>query len=140
MRKPKRSTTIGDFYKIYKERHQSSTVTKALFNAVCEDFNKAVTARLMKGEVFVLPFNLGKLRIRKRKIVRFKIDFGTLRKEGIKTFHFNDHTKGYFYQYFWEKKSFNTFKNKGDYVFKPSRLNSRTLAKLAKESKLDFLE
>lgn len=121
--------TIYDFYHTYplKDKIDKSTyinINKEFFE---ELFKKIVIER----KRFTLPLNLGLHRIKKRKItskVKPRLDFNKTKLLGVKVYHTNKHTNGYYFRWFWDKERAK-FKNKSFYTFELTKKNTLALAK-----------
>jgi len=102
------------------------------YRSVCEDANKLLSSMIVdEGFFFNIPYRLGLLRIKKKKInfKNLKPDFGLFNEsEGeLKNKHLNEHSGGYYCMYYWNKKAC-VVKNKTYYCFIPTRYNKRYLA------------
>jgi len=91
-----------------------------------------------------LPFNLGHLSVVKKKaeyknLKSMPIDWVASKKAGKQVRLFNTHTSGYSYSFFWSRK-YCTVKNKNNYLFRPTRANSRRVAALVKNKENDYFE
>lgn len=103
-----------------------------LYRDICEDFNKLLVESLINtGNSFTIPYRLGILRIKKRKINynNLKPNFGLYNKsEGkLKNKYLNEHSGGYYCMFYWNK-SLAVVRNKTAYCFIPTRHNKRSLA------------
>lgn len=156
---------LGDVYKFFVEKYGNSYNIKSFdFIQTCHKLNAEVV-RLMifdKREFFI-PANLGGWRIKRRK-TKFRLDKnGDLKtthlpvdyqatkalwnndpkakKDKRLVFIFNDHTDGYRFKFWWDKRT-SRVRNQSAYYIKPSRANSRLLAKAVKDPNcsLDFYE
>lgn len=91
-----------------------------------------------------LPFNLGHVSVVKRRriyksIDSMPVDWKASKEAGKKVRFFNTHSSGYSYSFFWSKK-YCSVKNKNNYLFKPTRANSRRVAELVKNKENDYFE
>lgn len=152
---------IRDAYKFYKKKHKSEdNVSSSEFSAFCKEFNNRISDLIIyENFSFLIPFRLGRIRIRKYKPkVHIKED-GSMDKSRLRPdwnatkklwknneeakkekkliYHLNDHTDGYQHRWFWEKLTSNV-KNNSAYSFIPSRNNKRTLAKALKDEDLEI--
>lgn len=117
------------------DKESSNYVDYKLYKSICTDFNKLLIESLVEdGKSFQVPYRLGILRIRKRKIDlnNLRPNFGLFNKTGIKTVHLNEHSGGFYGKYHWNKTS-SIVKNKTIYSFIPTRANLRYLSKVIKE-------
>ena len=87
------------------------------------------TSIIEEGEFFNVPYRLGTIRIKKRKIDlnNLKPNFSLYNKTGVKTKFLNEHSGGYYCRFYWNKSSA-IIKNKFAYSFIPTRWNKRYLA------------
>jgi hypothetical protein len=136
--------TLKHIYQYYiKDIEETSKyhVDYKLFRAVCEDFNKELSNEILEGYFFKMPYRLGSLRIKKRKvdINNLKPDFGLFNDSDgqYKNKHLNSHSNNYYVRYYWTKRSETLIKNKSVYTYIPTRANKRQLAKLIKENPID---
>lgn len=132
------SLTLKHAYQYYiKDIDESSKyhVTPRLYRDICEDFNKLIMAQIVEeGEFFNIPYRLGTLRIKKRKIDlnNLKPNFSLYNQTGVKTKFLNEHSGGYYCRFYWNKSSA-IVKNKFAYSFIPTRHNKRYLASQIKQ-------
>jgi hypothetical protein len=157
---------ILDMYKAYKlnqEANNKPVVSLSRYRAILKYFNVEVCKNIVSASNELrLPFRLGGLRIRKHK-TRLKIDpNGKLitrhlhpnwkatndlwkrnpeAKENNKIiYHTNDHTNGYYYKWYWDKRTCN-IKNSSVYSLVMTRSNKRYISKIVKENiKIDYYE
>jgi hypothetical protein len=151
---------IRDAFKFYKKKHAADeNINSSEFSTICKDFNKRVSNLVIyENFSFLLPFRLGRIRIRKYKPKTYIQKDGTLDKSRLRpdwyatkklwakdpkakeekklVFHLNNHTDGFQHRWFWEKLTSNV-KNNSAYSFIPSRNNKRTLAFVLKNDELE---
>lgn len=133
-----KALTLKDSYKKYKEefsKNSKSIIEYKLYRSICEDFNKELmNSIILEGELFKIPYRLGHLRIKKRKIniKNLKYDYGIYNKEDLKNKHLNEHSGNYYVRFYWNKVM-NVIKNKTAYCFIPTRANKRNLASIIKQ-------
>ena len=89
---------------------------------------------MIEGKFIILPFNLGKFYIRKRKnnYKHLKLDYQYYNTTGKIAYHLNEHSNKFHAKWFWEKISFRIPGNR-IYSFIPSRQNKRALANIMKQ-------
>lgn len=133
--------TLKHIYQYYiKDISKSSKyyLTYRLFRDICEDANKELSNEILEGYFFKMPYRLGTIRIKKRKIDinNLKPDFGLFNKsnESYKNKHLNEHSNNYYVRYYWTKRVETLIKNKSVYSYIPTRANKRELAKRIKEN------
>jgi hypothetical protein len=95
---------------------------------------------LTTGTEYILPYKLGSLQIRKRKMKfkNLKLDYQEWKNTGIVSFHLNEHSNEYYAYCHWKKHNVK-LRNKTYYQFKLSRDNNRRLAKEMKESHVKYM-
>lgn len=103
-----------------------------IYRDICEDANKLLINSIVDdGYRFSIPYRLGFLRIKKKKInfKNLKPDFGLFNSSNgeIKNKHLNENSGGYYCLFYWNKKAC-VVKNKTYYCFIPTRHNTRYLA------------
>ena len=107
------SCTLKSAYKSYDDFYD---VGYKKYRAVCEDFNKKIIEDiLMKAKEFKMPYRLGTLRIKKKKMNyskknKLKINWVETNKHKKVIYHLNDHTDGFNYRWFWSKISTKYFR------------------------------
>lgn len=149
---------IPEYYKYYQKTVQYDKfeskfsgntkliVTKEEYNTIITDFFKKISERILKAEIIQFPSGLGNLSVRKKKMHfdkllrknKLRVDWGTFKKTGIKTYFTNDHTDGYYGSWVWDKSRCK-IPTKTYYRFIPSRKNSRAITQVFK-AKGDFTE
>ena len=140
----KNSCTLTQAYKSYDDYYKVGYKT---YRNICEDFNKKIMDDiLLKSKEFKMPFRLGSLRIKKKKMNfsnklrnKLKIDWKATRENNKVIYHLNDHTNGYNYRWYWEKRNA-IIKNKSIYSFQATRTNKRRLATLLQNNEIDYFE
>ena len=113
------------------------SVSKEQFKAITKLLGeKLLEALLIKGQSIKLPRQLGTIMIRKRKTgIKKVIDFYNTKKYGVRMFHNNWHSEGYYVFLNWDKDfPVASFANKKLYEMKLVRAKKRYLAKLIKEN------
>lgn len=133
--------TLKHIYQYYiKDISKSSKYYQPykIFRSICEDANKELSNEILEGYFFKMPYRLGTIRIKKRKIDinNLKPDFGLFNKseESYKNKHLNDHSDNYYVRYYWTKRVETLIKNKSVYSYIPTRANKRELARRIKEN------
>lgn len=121
-------------------------ISYSVYVKITTSYLKKIIERLYKGFKVKLPYKLGKLQIVKKKMYfksqinkKLGIDWQATNKYGKVIHHLNEHSSGYKYLYFWDKRGASVH-NIGKYRFIPCRDLKRTLAKLIKENKQDYFE
>ena len=131
----------------YKEYEDFYNVGYKTYRSICEEFNKLIIDQiLLKAREFVMPYRLGTLRIKKKKMNyspslknKLKINWAETNKYKKVIYHLNDHTNGFNYRWYWTKKKA-IIKNKTIYSFQATRTNKRRLAGLLKNKQVDYFE
>lgn len=151
---------IDDIYRYYKSISENP-VSKQVFVAAWKDFADLITDDIVAGKDFVMPFRIGILGIRKRKIqVKLNPD-GTIDKRYLRpdwkttkelwerdneakkrkqiVFHLNKHFGGFNCKWFWDKSTC-CIVNQTAYSLVMSRDNKRKLAKAIFTGEVDYYE
>lgn len=139
--------TFIDMYQMYiKEVDKGSPydITYNEYVEVCSLFYKKVIDYLLfNNGTWIFPYGLGALHIIKKKLKVTKdnlpIDWKLTREYGKRIYHLNEHTSGFLYRFYWDKRN-SKQTNRFLYIFDPSRSNKRRLAKLIKSGKCDYFE
>lgn len=136
--------TLKHIYQYYiKDLEETSKYHQPykVYRAVCEEFNKELSKEILEGYFFKMPYRLGTLRIKKRKVDlrNLKPNFGLFNESDgtYKNKHLNEHSNNYYVKYHWTKLTETLIKNKSVYSFIPTRANKRELARLIKENTID---
>lgn len=141
--------TFKDMYKAYMEDVETGSpydIPYSLFVEITTEYINETVERLYDGFRVFLPYGLGELQIVKKKMY-FKsqldkkkgIDWAATNKFGKVIHHLNEHTGGFKYLFYWDRKK-SRIKNAKCYRFVPTRNLKRTLAKLIKVDKKDYFE
>lgn len=106
---PYKTTKSGDRSNIVPVSELSDhpyRLTQGQYTKVIQVYFKHLTDYLLTGKVYEFPVpRLGSIKLVRLKWTP-KINFGLLKKEGIKASHKNDFMDGYIYQTLWYKKPF----------------------------------
>lgn len=129
---------IKQAYKYYRSNDYTTKDKKVLYDdyrKICYAVNSKIAEKLLDGKYIKLPFNLGKLFIKKVKnnFKHLKFDYAHFNKTGEKSFHLNTHSNKFHAKWFWEKLSCRIPGNK-IYSFIPSRENKRALSQVMQTS------
>jgi hypothetical protein len=121
--------------------HASSDVSmpydrfKEIFNSLI----KAIISYVLEGYLFKFPYNLGILRIKKRKMTlnkkMLRVNFAETKKLGKTIYHLNEHSGGYYYRFSWDSGIISGIRK---YTFTPVRIHKRALAKKILEEQKDY--
>jgi hypothetical protein len=121
--------TIYDFYQSYDDK---DNLSKDKYISVLKDFFSMMVEKVIVDRKRVeLPYNLSTHRIKKIKQDMSKtprIDFNKSKIYGVKVYHLNNHSSGFYFRWFWDKKPVLT-RNKKLYSFELTKKNSLALAK-----------
>ncbi len=133
-----------ELYKFYTEQSPNKDVVdKPTFSKVSSDFNQIIGQYVLEGKEVKFPSRLGFLRIRKHKNKMEKesllTDWKLTKQVGKIVKHLNDHTNGFFFRFYWDKKISNAIKQ-SYYKFYPVRDLKRGLAYNIKVNKMDYFE
>jgi hypothetical protein len=116
---------------------------KEVWNCLAQELVKELVEN---SKILKLPFNLGTLKIRKRKMNisalhannLLKIDWKHYRETGFKKYHLNENRDNHSYKYEWLCIKGPTGKN--FYSFNPLRVNKRKLATSLLTTDKDYFE
>lgn len=99
---------------------------------------------LETGDKVKYPYGIGDFSILKKKTRRtFKehiilpIDWVKTKQQGKRVYSFNPHTEGFRFKWYWFVKK-SRLKHSKFWIFKPSRVTSRELAKYLKKPNSDY--
>jgi len=128
--------TLTHAYKFYKEKYKDQPeykLTASEYKALCYDYNKRASAKVLEGEIVFVPYSLGQVYIKRRETnyARPGIDWVESKKAGVRIYHMNFHSDGWRCRWHWSKRN-NLITNLIYYSFKPSRANDRLLAAIMK--------
>jgi len=140
---PYNTSDMYEPYLEYVNNNEGYCVDKKIFLSIINDFYKAVVNNILDGEEFIMPFQLGKIVIYKRKASNFRtvnhyIDWKKTVETGKKVYYLNEHSDGYNYSIEWERKT--RLYNSNLYRFIGTRRFKRTLAKIIKNRENDYFE
>lgn len=136
MRIANNSLTINQIVDRFLDYYSNSELTKKQVKQVMYLFNKILSSWLIeKGYRYKLPHRLGYFEVAKTKMQYhlLKFDYGEWNKTGLKVYHENNHSDGWYARLHWEKKGSRVI-NKKWYYFKLVRANQRMIAKQMKEN------
>lgn len=151
--------SMTDFFRYYKKEYAYKKfsskfddnpgliVDASTYSAVISDMFEMITEKIIAGEQFKLPLNMGVLGIKKRKMNfdtllannMLKIDYYESRKIQKTVYFTNEHTGGYRYKWKWDKRKCK-IPGKAVYKFIPSLLSKRRVAKKLKNRECDYPE
>jgi len=121
------------------------------YSKIIKTGNETMRELVLEGHSIELPFTLGILRIGKYKKndtiningvnkINKKIDFHKTKLYGKTIYFLNAHTNGYSFRWIWERDKSFQLRMPEIWTFRPSRICSRTLAKVILGGKTDYLE
>lgn len=141
----KNCATPRNFYAKYLEMNPKGTPHYCDY----ETYSQIVKLTLKKFKDYLiydagimnLPYRLGRIAVskRKRSLKRLPIDWALTKELGTRVVTFNDHSQGYRYKVYWNKKAA-VVKNKAYYSFYFVRDANRELAKAIKENITDYFQ
>ena len=131
---------LSDVYDHYKNTAGSTPIAYKRFRQILTALNTAIFSYILEGYSFKFPYNLGILKIKKRKLTllnkkMLRVDFAATKKYGKTIYHPNEHTNGFYYKFAWSR---GCVKNIMKYSFSPTRKYKRTLAQEIKVEKRDY--
>jgi len=132
----------------FSSDYNSMVLNNKDVNIIARDILKYHTDRILNNsECAKLPYNLGEIRIQKKKIYfdvavkdpkYLKTDWGHFQKTGEIIKHLNEHRNYHRYRFYWICKKGPI--GKGVYKFVSLRKNNRLLNKILKETSKDYFE
>jgi hypothetical protein len=140
--------TIQDSYKDYVVKYPEGSVyflTYPEYKDITTMYLNHIADNLVQKSITVrLPFRLGTLAVVKHKpiyksIKNMVIDWTRSKELSKQVRQFNDHSNGFIYRFHWDRKNCIT-DNKTAYMFNPTRLNKREVARLVKTKQNDYFE
>lgn len=151
---------IKDIYSFYKSNSKNPLDYKTFVN-IWKDFSEETIDDILQGKDFNMPFRVGLLGIRKKKIRVTLNPDGTIDKRYLRpdwkatkdlwekdeiakknkqlVFHLNKHFGGFNCKYFWDKSTCRVV-NQSAYSLVMTRKNKRKLAKVIFEGNVDYYE
>lgn len=137
-------------FKYYKNTTDSKiAVNNGTFYKVIQDLNNGLmNSIILEGETVKLPCLLGSLRIKKStkpnniNKKNLKIDWGKSLKYDKIIYHLNENRGGYYYRFYWRKKSNKLVEtsNMALYAFIPLILRKQQLSIILNNNKeIDYL-
>lgn len=154
---------LKDLYRFYRNDNKipqlgSKLIPKSkltedypLYSKIVKEIFKSFSHQiLLENRTLNLPFNLGEIRIEKKKMdlsflnskKRLKLNYKHWKETGEKKFHLNEHSNFYRYKWLW-KRNYSTTRGRNfinPYVFLASRKNKRHLAEIIINQINDFME
>jgi len=131
-----------------KEKNSPYYISYKTYVKICSKYFKKIMEHvILKGDEFKMPFKLGKIAVKKKKMDLSKestvlpIDWKNTLKYGKIINHLNEHSSGYKYRFHWNKQKA-IFINKTFYRFVPTRSNKRFLTEVIfnPEINVDYYE
>jgi len=139
---------LRDSYKFYRKsitfRQKGSVKDPKLYTAICKLANEKIMKKIIEESLeFVMPFGLGRIRIKKKKVDRVcsnLIDWPASEKAGKLVGYTNDHSNGFLMKFFWDKYHA-VVVNIYAYVFEAAKVNRQLLAHTIRTNpKVDYFE
>ena len=140
-----KSYTIKDFYNSYSKdmkQYEYKDIDYNLFKNIVIDYFKHIQNEVIeKGKQFVLPARFGTISVRKFKAKPglLQVDYKSSKELGKLILLLNDHSDGYRYKFYWDKKKL-MIKNCTKYQMVYTRTNKRRLAQILKNKEKDYIE
>lgn len=130
-------------YKNFKLKNPTSKITKDVFidilytfNELCRDtvLEKGIKVKLPLGigDISIIKYKRKKLIGKNNEFINLPIDWQKTKLLGKKTYNFNYDTEGYFFRWWWFKRS-SMLKFSDLWSFKPLRISSRMVAHYLKQ-------
>lgn len=121
-------------------------VPYSIYKKICIEANNIIMDKIIhEGKIFEMPYRLGRMYVRKRKVntdttKTMKIDFKKTKELGKTVYHLNTHTNGFFMKFHWNKIR-GYVKNISRFCYKPTRYHTNGLAAAIKTNNyIDFFE
>lgn len=139
------SRTIASFfldYDTFVTENQLMDVDFKTFKGILTDYFEHLANEVIEcGKIVVLPAQCGEISIRRyvcnTRLLQF--DYKSAKEQGAPAWHFNDHTNGFRYKFYWDKRRLRV-KNCTKYQLSFVRANKRRLAAILKRRERDYLE
>lgn len=140
--------TIQDMYLRYVEEYPEGSLyylTYLEYRDITTMFFKSLADKIVYKSLTVkLPFRLGELSVVKHKPIykslkNMVIDWSKSRDLSKQVRQFNDHSNGFVYRFHWDRR-YCILDNKTVYIFQPTRVNKREVARLVKSRENDYFE
>ena len=125
-------------YRLFCKKHPNVKLTYVEWENIIYAYNELFKEHILEtGNKEKIPLGLGELSIRKKRRkkmvgidgqehINLPIDWKKTKEKGKVIYNFNYHTEGFFFGWFWFKKSAR-FKHSNLWFFKPTRVTSRLL-------------
>ena len=142
-----KSYTIKDFYKSYNEfigDNELYQINYKVYRQIVTAYFKYIYTRVIEESAeFKLPCRLGTLCIVKHKPKTYngkslRVDFKATNEYHKTIFHLNEHSDGYKYRFYWNKKD-SLITNKTKYQLIATRFNKHRLAQIIKNKEHDYI-
>jgi len=129
---------LRDVYS-HLQKITGTDITYLRFKKVYCSLMRALMDYVLEGYFFKMPYNLGILRIKKRKLTlnkkMLRVNFAETRKHGKTIYHLNEHSNGFYYKFSWQQGFISGIKK---YSFVPVRNYKRELARNIIDHKKDY--
>lgn len=142
-----KSYTIKDFYESYNnfiEGNELYNIDYKIYRKIVTDYFKYIYNRIIEQSAeFRLPCRLGSLCIVKHLPKHYdskslRVDFKATNELHKTIFHLNEHSNGYKFRFYWNKKE-SLVTNKTKYQLVATRFNKRRLAQIIKNNEHDYI-
>lgn len=127
-------------YGRFCKKHPAITLSFDEWRNIIYSYNEAFKEYILEtGEKVKMPFGFGEFSINKKKrkkvniveggkqYINLPVDWKKTKEKGKIIYNFNYHTEGFFFGWYWFKKSAR-FKHSDLWYFKPARTTSRLLS------------
>lgn len=140
-----------DTYKRFLLAYPDLKISFDQYKEIIYAFNYKFRDRILEtGDLITYPFGIGSFSINKKKkkktktfkgkeYINLAIDWQKTKKAGKRMYHFNAHSDGYSFRWFWSRST-SRFQLSEIYNFKPSRKSSRTLNEFIVKPNSDYKE
>lgn len=136
------------FYDSYMEYVKDNPIYQVDYNTfrgIINDYFRYLRDEIIEnGKEVKLPCRMGTLQVVKHKPKEWtgkslRIDYHASKEYGKPIYHLNEHSNGFKYRFYWNKKNMLTT-NKTKYQLIMTRANKRRLAQIIKSRERDYIE
>ena len=139
------SYTIKDFYQYYisnLDKELLDRIDYHLFKSVMLDYFDYIKRDVLEnGKIVQFPARFGEISVRKYRgnPKYLQYDYQSSKEVEAPVWHFNEHTDGYRYKFYWNKSKL-MIRNCTKYQIVFTRSNKRRLAQILKNNERDYIE
>ena len=131
------------FYSKHLTWRQQGLIKKKLYCQILKLANQKIMKRIIEDSVeFIIPYGLGRLRVRKKKMTRIVtslVNWVETKKQGKKVYWINEHSDGYLMKFYWDKY-LAAISNISLYKFVATKSNRQHLSATIRKTNVDYFE